>query len=52
LPHGEVTDEHSRKIAADIWRVPVEKIPAKPTYHAVEMFRALDRGEVRFLWIR
>jgi nitrate reductase NapA len=52
LPHGEVTNEHDRKMAADIWGVPADKIPAKPTYHTVEMFRALDRGEIRFLWIQ
>ncbi len=52
LPHGVVTDEHDRKIAAEIWKVPVEKIPSKPTYHTVEMFRALDRGEIRFMWIQ
>lgn len=52
LPKGVVTNEADRKFAADIWQVPVENIPAKPTYHTVEMFRALDRGEVRFLWIQ
>jgi nitrate reductase (cytochrome) len=52
LPHGEVTNEHDRKMAAGIWGVPVERIPAKPTYHTVEMFRALDRGDVRFMWIQ
>jgi nitrate reductase NapA len=52
LPHGEVTSEADRRLAAKIWKVPVEKIPAAPTYHTVEMFRALDRGEIRFLWIQ
>ena len=52
LPHGEVTNEADRKLAAKIWNVPVEKIPPKPTYHTVEMFRALDRGEIRFMWIQ
>jgi nitrate reductase NapA len=52
LPHGEVTNEKDRKMAAEIWGVPVENIPAKPTYHTVEMFRALDRGDIRFLWIQ
>lgn len=52
LPHGTVTNEKDRKLAAEIWKVPVEKIPAKPTYHTVEMFRALDRGEIRFMWIQ
>nr|MCU0229155.1 molybdopterin-dependent oxidoreductase [Bryobacterales bacterium] len=52
LPKGVVNNEADRKFAADIWQVPVENIPAKPTYHTVEMFRALDRGEIRFLWIQ
>lgn len=52
LPHGEVTNEADRKLAAKIWKVPVEKIAPKPTFHTVEMFRALDRGEIRFLWIQ
>jgi nitrate reductase NapA len=51
-PHGEVTREKDRKLAAEIWGVPVERIPAKPTYHTVEMFRALDRGDIRFIWIQ
>jgi nitrate reductase (cytochrome) len=52
LPHGTVTNEKDRKLAAEIWKVPVEKIPAKPTFHTVEMFRALDRGEIKFMWIQ
>ncbi len=52
LPHGVVNNEKDRKLAAEIWGVPVERIPAKPTYHTVEMFRALDRGDIRFMWIQ
>lgn len=52
LPHGVVANEKDRKMAAEIWNVPVENIPAKPTYHTVEMFRALDRGEIKFMWIQ
>ena len=52
LPHGEVTSEKDRKLAAEIWGVPVERIPSTPTYNTVEMFRALDRGDIRFLWIQ
>ncbi|MEE9368851.1 MAG: molybdopterin-dependent oxidoreductase [Pontiella sp.] len=50
LPHGVVMNKEHREFAAKIWDVPVERIPAKPTYHTVEMFRAIDRGEIRFLW--
>ncbi len=52
LPHGVVMKEADRKMAADIWEVPVENIDPKPTYHTVEMFRALDRGDIRFMWIQ
>lgn len=52
LPHGVVTNEKDRELAASIWGVPKENIPSKPTYHTVEMFRALDRGEIRFMWIQ
>ncbi|UNY97634.1 molybdopterin-dependent oxidoreductase [Zhouia spongiae] len=52
LPHGVVTNKEHREFAAKIWDVPVENIPAKPTYHTVEMFRALDRGDIRFMWIQ
>jgi nitrate reductase (cytochrome) len=52
LPKGTVTSEKDREFAASIWNVPVERIDPKPTHHAVSMFRALDRGEIKFLWIQ
>jgi nitrate reductase NapA len=52
LPHGLVTNEADRRMAAEIWGVPVENIPARPTHHTIEMFRALERGDIRFLWIQ
>ncbi len=52
LPHGVVMNEGARKMAAEIWQVPVENIDPKPTYHTVEMFRALDRGDIRFMWVQ
>ncbi|MEO9483912.1 MAG: molybdopterin-dependent oxidoreductase [Ekhidna sp.] len=52
LPHGVVMNEEHRKMAAEIWQVPVENIPSKPTHHTVSMFRALDRGDIRFMWIQ
>lgn len=52
LPKGLVTNEDDRKFAAKIWGVPVENIPSKPTHHTVSMFRALDRGEIKFMWIQ
>lgn len=52
LPHGVVMNEKHRELAAKIWDVPVENIDPKPTFHTVEMFRALDRGDIRFMWIQ
>jgi len=52
LPHGVVMKKEARELAAKIWKVPVENIDPKPTYHTVEMFRALDRGDIRFMWIQ
>jgi len=52
LPHGVVMNEEDRKMAANIWQVPEKNIDPKPTYHTVEMFRALDRGDIRFMWIQ
>jgi nitrate reductase NapA len=52
LPHGVVMNPKHRAMAAKIWDVPVENIPAKPTYHTVEMFRSLDRDDIRFMWIQ
>lgn len=52
LPHGVVMNEKDRQMAAEIWQVPVENIAPKPTHHTVSMFRALDRGEIKFMWIQ
>lgn len=52
LPYGAVTDPKACEKAAAIWKVPVENISPKPTYHTVEMFRALDRGDIKFIWIQ
>ena len=45
-------NEQAREMAAEIWDVPVTNIDPKPSYHTVEMFRALDRGDIKFIWIQ
>lgn len=50
LPKGVVMNPKHRAFAAKIWDVPVERIDPKPTLHTVDMFRALDRGDLRFMW--
>ncbi len=52
LPKGVVMNPDHRKFAAEIWGVPVERIPDKPSNHTVDMFRGLDRGDIRFVWIQ
>ena len=52
LPHGVVMKKEAREMAAKIWNVPEENIDPKPTHHTVSMFRALDRGDIRFMWIQ
>jgi nitrate reductase NapA len=52
LPGGHfVANPEHRKLAAEIWKVPVERISPRPGYHTVELFRALDRGDLEVLWI-
>lgn len=52
LPRGVVQNPKDRDRAAKIWGVPVANIDPRPTSHALSMFRALDRGDIRFLWIQ
>jgi nitrate reductase NapA len=47
-----VTNEEHRRLAEEIWGLEPGTIPAKPGYHAVDMFRALARGDVRCMWIQ
>ena len=47
-----VTNPEHREKAAKIWGIDPAKIPAKPTYNATEMFRALDRGDIKVMWIQ
>ncbi|HET7343175.1 MAG TPA: molybdopterin-dependent oxidoreductase, partial [Methylomirabilota bacterium] len=52
LPGGMlIANPEHRKRAAEIWKVPMDRISPKPGYHTVEMFRALDRGEIKVIWI-
>ena len=41
-----------REKAEKIWKLEPGTIPAKPGYHAVDMFRALARGDVKAMWIQ
>ncbi len=52
LPGGHVQNAEDRRHAATIWGVPPEAISPRPGHHALGMFRALERGDLRFLWIQ
>ncbi|MEM7201011.1 MAG: molybdopterin-dependent oxidoreductase [Planctomycetota bacterium] len=47
-----VMKEEHRKKTEELWNLPAGTIPPKPGYHAVDMFRALTRGDVKAMWIQ
>ena len=47
-----VANEDHRKKAAAIWNIPVDKINPKPGKHTIEMFRAIDNGDIKLLWVQ
>jgi nitrate reductase NapA len=53
LPADKVVmNAEHRNEAAEIWGVPASQINAEPGFNTVEMFRALDRGVIRTMWIQ
>lgn len=52
LPGGRISSAEDRGRAATIWGVPVGTIPTRPGHHPLGMFRALERRDLRFLWIQ
>lgn len=51
LPGGIVGNAEDRQRVATRWGVSADRIPARPGHHPLGLFRALERGELRFLWI-
>ncbi len=47
-----VMNEEHRKKAEQIWGLPEGTINPKPGHHAVDMFRALTRGDIKAMWIQ
>ena len=45
-----VANPEHRKFAEETWKIPEGTIPDKPSYHAVEMMKAVDRGEIKVFW--
>jgi nitrate reductase NapA len=52
LPRGTVQQEVDRRRAAEIWGVPAERLDPSLTAPTLSMFRRLEKGEIRFLWIQ
>lgn len=44
-------DLEARKKIAEVWGIPIKKLPDKPGYTAVEMFDAAAKGEVKALYV-
>jgi nitrate reductase NapA len=47
-----VTNPEHRAKAEKIWRLTPGTLPAKVGLHAVDMFRALARGDIKAMWIQ
>jgi nitrate reductase NapA len=52
LPLGRAQNPEDRRRTSKLWGVPAETISPRPGHHALGMFRALERGDLRFLWIQ
>lgn len=49
--HRMVANEKHRAEMAEIWGIPAEKMPSKPGYHTLEMFKAAVEGKLKCLWV-
>jgi len=49
--HRAVANPKHRQEVAEVWGVPVEQMPKKPTGPAVNMFMRLEKGEIKAIWI-
>ncbi len=49
---GHVKNPEHRAKAEKIWKVKPGTINPKPGYHTMAMFRALDRGDLKVMWVQ
>jgi len=47
-----VMNPKHREKTEKLWKLEPGTIPAKPGYHAIDMFRALTRGDIKTMWIQ
>ena len=52
LPRGLVQNDDDRRRAAELWGVPADRIAGRPARRTLGMFQALEKGDIRFLWIQ
>ena len=49
--HRPVKIDKLRHQVEDLWGVPRGRIPAKPGYHTIAMFSAVNEGKIKAIWI-
>ena len=49
--HRLVVKEKLRNQVEDAWGIPRGRIPAKPGYHTMAMFTAVNEGKIKAIWI-
>ncbi|MEN8135539.1 MAG: molybdopterin-dependent oxidoreductase [Thermodesulfobacteriota bacterium] len=49
--HRAVANAKHRAQMADIWGVPVEQMPIKPSAHAIKMFMNLSDKKIKAMWV-
>ncbi len=49
--HRPVKNAKLRHEVEDLWGVPRGRIPAKPGYHTIDMFQAINDGKIKAIWI-
>ncbi|SJZ92715.1 molybdopterin-dependent oxidoreductase [Selenihalanaerobacter shriftii] len=49
--HRIVANKKHREEMAKHWGIDVDKIPSKPSYHTMAMFEAINRGDIKALWV-
>jgi nitrate reductase (cytochrome) len=52
LPRGSVRDAADRELAARTWAVPLARIQSRPGLSAVSLFRELENGRIRVVWVQ
>ena len=49
--HRLVKKDKDRHEVEDLWGVPRGRIPSKPGYHTIAMFKAVNEGKIKAIWI-